>query len=228
MNNFKNFLNELEILIQKYKSILNNENNISNDSLSLFKDNNSNNIMSLFSDNNNSNNIMSLFNNNLDDNNLDDTLNLFKNEEDNNIEDNKEDNIEDILKLFQGDMKNNLNNLDNLFNNKKEELDNSTVLFFYNPRCPACIKTKPSWDIIVDNVNNYFKKNTKLFDISSIDVSNDSNESICRQFDIKYVPTFIIYDAMNKNIFVKKEGSLTMDQMISYLGNFYNFMNKIR
>ena len=228
MNNFKNFLNELEILIQKYKSILNKENDISNNSLSLFNDDNK--ILSLFNENNNT---LSLFNddnnNNNDENNDDDTLSLF---------DDENNELKNILDLFQGNIDNKLDNLDNLdnlfnnksieFNNKSIELKNSTVFFFYNPKCPACIKTKPSWDIIVDNINKFFKETTKLFDIFTINVSESSNDNLCKQFDINYVPTFIIYDNINKNIFVKKEGSLSIDEMLLSLSDFYKFMNKTK
>ena len=248
------------MLIQKYKYILKNEDDETDNILSLFKedndtlnllkieDDNTDNILSLFKENDNTLDILkneddnprnildednSLFTNDLDDilsllkedeenslfkNDLDDTLSLLKEDEENSLFKND---LDDTLSLFKGDDK---NNSLSLFNGDK---NNSIVYFFYDPRCPACVKTKPIWDIIVDNINKFFKHNTKLFDLLSIDISDKSNESLYNNFDIKYIPTFIIYDVKNKNIFIKKEGSLNMNDMILHISNFYKFMNKI-
>jgi thiol-disulfide isomerase/thioredoxin len=250
MNNFKNFLNELDMIIQKYKYILKNEDDETDNVLSLFKedndtlnllkieDDNTDNILSLFKEDDNTLDILKNEDNSLFTNDLDDILSLLKEDEENSLFKND---LDDTLSLLKEDEENSLfkNDLDDTLSLLKEDEDNSSlslfkgdeensiVYFFYDPRCPACVKTKPIWDIIVDNISKFFKHNTKLFDLLSIDISDKSNESLYNKFDIKYIPTFIIYDVKNKNIFIKKEGSLNMNDMILHISNFYKFMNKI-
>jgi len=230
MNNFKNFLNELDMIIQKYKYILKNEDDETDNVLSLFKedndtlnllkieDDNTDNILSLFKEDDNTLDILKNEDNSLFTNDLDDILSLLKEDEENSLFKND---LDDTLSLLKEDEDNSSLSL------FKGDEENSIVYFFYDPRCPACVKTKPIWDIIVDNISKFFKHNTKLFDLLSIDISDKSNESLYNKFDIKYIPTFIIYDVKNKNIFIKKEGSLNMNDMILHISNFYKFMNKI-
>jgi len=174
------------------------------------------------------------FNQFLSDNDVDlNTLEIIK---DDNQEIDESDDKSDSLPLFKGaksleqKIKDSLKSttVQNNSNNKallQDEFDDKlpSLILFYNPTCPACIKTKPHWVKLTDKMKEVFKQNEKLFNIFEIDVSKKENSNISDLFKIEYVPTIIMMESSTKpqaNI-EKVEGSVTYDKLKTFIKESY-------
>lgn len=73
-----------------------------------------------------------------------------------------------------------------------------SLLFFYNPRCPACVKTKPHWTTITTDIKKMFEKDIVLFNIMEFNLAEPANEKLARLFKIEYIPTIIMMESSNK------------------------------
>ena len=137
------------------------------------------------------------------------------------------------LPLFNGHMTN--NNLDNellkLFSNSSNKFDKNLpiLLLFYNPGCPACIKTKPEWEKFNNNIVNAQKKNNnKLFNIMDINLSSNENVKLAELLNIEYIPTITMIESLkksNKKI-EKATGASSYLDIINFVKNSYNNFNK--
>jgi thiol-disulfide isomerase/thioredoxin len=112
-----------------------------------------------------------------------------------------------------------------------DELNNDTfekslpsLIFFFNPGCPACVKTKPVWEKLKLEFENSFKlKNKKLFNILNIDLSIESNEKLAMMFMIEYIPTIVFMESSDKpsaNI-EKLEGGSDSARIEEFIMNSY-------
>lgn len=235
MEILNNFFNDLDVLIQKYKkirddsieisnkpksiqdnilneiSIVSNEidtNNLEDDDINKIESNN----LKVNEMNNfllqNTDDIALSFNNNTDtDNNFD-----FNNyiQENFPMPNNNRDIDDKILKYFNSKL--NMDTKDiNIINNPK-------IIFFYSPSCPACIKTKPLWDFVINNINKFFINKSKSFDIFEVNITDPNNKDLCDKYNIEYIPTLILEN--NKNL-IKEEGMMNLNTIISYIIKFY-------
>jgi thiol-disulfide isomerase/thioredoxin len=73
-----------------------------------------------------------------------------------------------------------------------------SLILFYNPHCPACVKTKPFWTEITTNIKEKFSKDTTLFNIIEINLAEPQNEKLARLFKIEYIPTIIMMESSNR------------------------------
>jgi thiol-disulfide isomerase/thioredoxin len=100
-----------------------------------------------------------------------------------------------------------------------------SLLLFYNPRCPACIKTKPHWESLTTQIKNSFaKKNNTLFNIMEIDLSDPSNENLAGLFQIEYIPTIIMMESSKKPMakIEKIEGLADKEKINSFIKTSYD------
>ena len=115
-------------------------------------------------------------------------------------------------------------------NNKKDKpyadfnIDIPSLLFFYNPGCPACIKTKPAWDSLTNNIKKEFNKETPLFNIIEINLADQSNENLAILFQVQYIPTIIMMESSKKPLakIEKIEGMSTKERIQSFIKDSYN------
>jgi thiol-disulfide isomerase/thioredoxin len=79
-------------------------------------------------------------------------------------------------------------------------IDIPSLLFFYNPGCPACVKTKPHWDTLTGDLRKKFDSiNSKpFFNIMEINLAESSNNNLAELFQIQYIPTIIMMESSNK------------------------------
>lgn len=85
-------------------------------------------------------------------------------------------------------------------NMKSDDFDKNipSLIFFYNPGCPACMETKPKWDELVQQMKKIFESNEKLFNIIELNLSDDSNSNLATLFQVEYIPTIIMMESSNK------------------------------
>lgn len=98
-----------------------------------------------------------------------------------------------------------------------------SLLFFYNPGCPACFATKPHWDSLIEKLKQSFI-NDKLFNIMEIDVSNPSNEKLASLFKVEFIPTLIMMESSNKPLakIEKIEGKADRNKIQKFIKESYS------
>jgi thiol-disulfide isomerase/thioredoxin len=104
-----------------------------------------------------------------------------------------------------------------------------SLIFFFNPGCPACVKTKPIWQELSSEFENTFKlKNKKLFNILSIDLSIESNEKLAMMFMIEYIPTIVFMESSDKPSasIEKLEGGSDRKRIEEFIMNSYSKFTK--
>jgi thiol-disulfide isomerase/thioredoxin len=104
-----------------------------------------------------------------------------------------------------------------------------SLLFFFNPHCPACVKTKPHWTETIGNIKKMFAQDIVLFNIMEINLSEPANEKLARLFKIEYIPTIIMMEPSNKPqaIIEKIEGAADKNKIQKFIKDSFNkFMNK--
>jgi len=104
------------------------------------------------------------------------------------------------LPLFNGEASTDMRQRENIKNEINTNLKNfdeniPSLLLFYNPGCPACVKTKPHWDSLISIFKKMFSTNTKLFNIMEINLSDDVNINLANLFQIQYIPTIIMMES---------------------------------
>lgn len=106
----------------------------------------------------------------------------------------------------------------------KFDINLPTLILFYNPGCPACNKTKPSWDELVNEMKNGFKNAKKLFNIMEFDLSDSSNENLARLFKVEYIPTIILMESSSKQSakIEKIEGMADKNRIQEFITNSFN------
>jgi len=126
--------------------------------------------------------------------------------------------------LINEQINNEMKTLPSSFNNNIPSL-----LFFYNPQCPACVRTKPHWESITKNLKEKFEKDTILFNIMEFNLSDQSNEKLARLFKIEYIPTIIMMESANrpKALIEKIEGTSNNIRIQKFIKDSFNkFINK--
>jgi thiol-disulfide isomerase/thioredoxin len=118
-----------------------------------------------------------------------------------------------------------------LFNNQNGFDKNlPLLLFFYNPGCPACVKTKPEWEKFSNNmINSQKKSNEKIFNIMDVNLSDKQNVKLAELLNIEYIPTIIMTEPLkkqNKKI-ERKTGTSSYLDIIDFVKNSYNNFNKL-
>lgn len=100
-----------------------------------------------------------------------------------------------------------------------------SLLLFFNPRCPACVKTKPHWDSLTANFRKTFDNNKKgyLFNIMEIDLTDQTNENLASLFQIEYIPTIIMMESSKKPSakIDKLEGAVDKEKLNSFIKAAY-------
>ena len=102
------------------------------------------------------------------------------------------------------------------------------LLFFYNPQCPACVKTKPHWEEITTDIKEMFKKDIVLFNIMEFNLNDPANEKLARLFKIEYIPTIIMMESSTKPtaMIEKMEGSANKQKIQKFIKeSFDKFIN---
>jgi thiol-disulfide isomerase/thioredoxin len=108
---------------------------------------------------------------------------------------------DESLPIFDGNKSNDLITREKIvseikINNSNEFKNNiPSLLFFFNPGCPACNQTKPHWDKLKSNINLSFESDEKLFNILEFNLADSSNESLSYLFKIEYIPTIIMMES---------------------------------
>ena len=101
---------------------------------------------------------------------------------------------DDSLPLFNGRKQTNFI-IDDEIKNISGDIFNENIpslLFFYNPQCPACVQTKPHWEDLINDIKQMFKDDIVLFNIMEINLAEAYNEKLARLFKIEYIPTIIM------------------------------------
>lgn len=116
---------------------------------------------------------------------------------------------------------------------KVEQFNESipSLLLFFNPGCPACIKTKPHWESLTANLKKSFtSKNgyNPLFNIMEIDLSDASNENLATLFSIEYIPTIIMMESSKKPMakIDKLEGASNKEKINEFIKSAYAKFSK--
>ena len=127
---------------------------------------------------------------------LSDRLKLVKKSNDSK----KSKELSNDLPLFNGEVSVETRQRENIKNEINTNLKNfdeniPSLLLFYNPGCPACVKTKPHWDSLISTFKKMFSTNTKLFNIMEINLSDDVNINLANLFQIQYIPTIIMMES---------------------------------
>ena len=103
-----------------------------------------------------------------------------------------------------------------------------SLLFFYNPHCPACVKTKPYWTNITTDIKRMFAKDILLFNIMEYNLAEPANEKLARLFKIEYIPTIIMMESSNKPkaMIERLEGSADKNKIQKFIKvSFDKFIN---
>ena len=113
------------------------------------------------------------------------------------------------------------------FNNTQtKEFDSNlpSLILFYSPTCPACIKTKPYWDAIIKKLLNKFIDGNKLFNILEFNISDQSSQNLGNLFKIEYIPTIIMMESSNKPLakIEKIEGMSNSERINKFIKESYN------
>lgn len=142
------------------------------------------------------------------------------------------------LPLFEGEKSNETRKRDSIgieINrvNKVEQFNEAipSLLLFYNPGCPACIKTKPHWESLTNNLKKSFMSNNgynPLFNIMEIDLSDQSNENLATLFQIEYIPTIIMMESSKKPMakIDKLEGAADKEKINQFIKTAYAKFSK--
>jgi len=103
-----------------------------------------------------------------------------------------------------------------------------SLLFFYNPGCPACTKTKPHWDKLITSIKKVFKMNGSLFNIMEINLEDQSNENLASLFQIQYIPTIIMMESSTKPMakIEKIEGMADKHRINTFIKESYEKFSK--
>jgi len=104
-----------------------------------------------------------------------------------------------------------------------------SLIFFYNPHCPACVKTKPFWTEITLNIKREFTKDTILFNIMEINLAEAQNEKLARLFKIEYIPTIVMMESSNRPqaMIERMEGASDKEKIQKFIKeSFDKFLNK--
>ena len=116
---------------------------------------------------------------------------------------------------------------------KVEQFNESipSLLLFFNPGCPACIKTKPHWDSLTTTLKKSFtSKNgyNPLFNVMEIDLSDSSNENLATLFSIEYIPTIIMMESSKKPMakIDKLEGASDKEKINEFIKSAYAKFSK--
>jgi thiol-disulfide isomerase/thioredoxin len=114
-----------------------------------------------------------------------------------NLKINKAD---DSLPLFNGAKSSETILADEMKSISTDTFDNSlpSLLFFYNPGCPACIQTKPFWTEVTNDIKSKFANDKVLFNIMELNLADKQNEKLARLFKIEYIPTIIMMESSNR------------------------------
>lgn len=180
------------------------------------------------------------FNNYISSNNIDiskykSKLNNLDNlEEKDDDDDTTTDKLTNLLPLFEGEKSSDKRKQDNITNeiNKSQQIIQfnesiPSLLLFYNPRCPACVKTKPHWDALTTSFRKTFesdKKNSYLFNIMEINLEDKTNENLASLFQIEYIPTIIMMESSKKPSakIEKLEGASDKEKLNAFIKSAYN------
>ena len=106
---------------------------------------------------------------------------------------------------------------------KKEVMDNDLNVFvkFYSPNCPHCIKLKPNYEKLAENLK--YNKNVRIAEYNLKE--NDFDE-----FQIRGYPTLVLFKAGEKDKHITYRGNRTVEDMmnfvISNLGNTEEIIKK--
>jgi thiol-disulfide isomerase/thioredoxin len=131
-----------------------------------------------------------LFNKIITDKNVDtSTLNIIKTDPSNNLP--LFDGIKSDKSIIEDEMK--------IIGMNEFNENIPSLLFFYNPQCPACVKTKPHWIEITNDIKEMFKKDIVLFNIMEFNLAESANEKLARLFKIEYIPTIIMMESSSKS-----------------------------
>ena len=137
---------------------------------------------------------------------------------------------DDDLPLFNG-VKSEKLMINSIFKTNSTDFDEKlpSLLFFFNPECHACVKTKPFWDEIIGDIKNMFLKDIPLFNIMEVNLTNSSNQKLAQLFKIEYIPTIVMMEPANKlNAKIEKnEGSATKQEIETFIKtSFDKFVNQ--
>lgn len=136
------------------------------------------------------------------------------------------------LPLFEGEKSTDTRKRDSINmeikSHKVEQFNESipSLLLFFNPGCPACIKTKPHWDSLTSNLKKSFTSNNSydpLFNIMEVDLSDSSNENLATLFNIEYIPTIIMMESSKKPMakIDKLEGASNKEKINEFIKSAY-------
>lgn len=131
----------------------------------------------------------------------------------------------DNLPLFNGKKSVSISNTSSnelIFNNNI-----ASLLFFYNPGCPACVSSKPHWDKLTNNLKKAFKKNKTLFNIKEINLADTNNEHLATLFQIQYIPTVVMIESSNKPTpkIKKIEGMFDKEKINSFIKESFDLFS---
>ncbi len=107
--------------------------------------------------------------------------------------------------------------------------DIPSLILFYNPHCPACIRTKPFWTEITNNIKQKFTSDCVLFNIMEINVAEPQNEKLARLFKIEYIPTIIMMESSNRPqaMIERMTGASDKEKINKFIkDSFDKFINK--
>ncbi len=98
-----------------------------------------------------------------------------------------------------------------------------SLIFFYNPQCPACVQTKPHWEKVKLKLNKLFVNGEKLFNIMEVNLADPSNENLATLFKIEYIPTIIMMESSDKSLakIEKVEGMSDKNRIVTFIKESY-------
>ncbi len=84
-----------------------------------------------------------------------------------------------------------------------------TLYYFYNPRCPHCVKFTPKWNELVQR-----QRSTSDYNLTPIDTSNPENENLRFYFGVNSVPRIIIVSPDKK--FYEYNGPMNIEDIANF------------
>jgi thiol-disulfide isomerase/thioredoxin len=124
-----------------------------------------------------------------------------------------------------------INKINSEINGKSLDKFNQNIpslILFYRMGCPACEKTKPHWDNLIANIKTAFDKDEVLFNITELDLSDQSNEKLAFLFEVEYIPTIIMMESSKKPLakIEKIEGAADQKRIQTFIKESYIKFNK--
>ena len=144
-------------------------------------------------------------------------------------------NTKNTMPLFNGQKSNEIihkekiqKEINSSDNNFKYNRHLPTLLFFYDPGCPACIQTKPHWTNVKLKLESKFKETGILFNIIEQNLTDKTTEKLTKLFDIEYIPTIIMINSSDRTInkIERIEGLADSKRILNFIKESYDkFIN---